>query len=92
MLYKFAKYFHELNYYDEELWSLLVKDVETKLRINNMTFFSTFYETFTEINKDPKNPFYQKLDPVLKKLTEKHYTKDRQWRYSLEDGGHFRSW
>jgi len=27
----------------------------------------------------------------LKKLTEKHYTKDRQWRYSLEDGGRMRT-
>lgn len=65
MLYTLAKRFHELNYYDEELWTLLVKDVETKLRINNMTFFSTFYETFKEINEDPKNPFFKKLDTVL---------------------------
>jgi hypothetical protein len=92
MLYTFCKRFHELGYYDEELWALIAKDVEHKLRINNTYFFVEFYETFTEINKDPKNPFYQKLDSVLKKLTDKHYTRDRQWRYSLEDGGRWREW
>lgn len=43
LLYKLCKHFHELGYYDEELWTLLLKDVETKLRINNLEFFSTFY-------------------------------------------------
>ena len=83
---------HTLEYYDEEIWNLLVKDIETKLKINNIEFFKTFYETLSEINKDTKNPFFKKLDAPLKKLTEKHYTKDRQWRYSLEDGGHMRTW
>jgi hypothetical protein len=32
------------------------------------------------------------LDAPLKKLTEKHYTQDRQWRYTLEDGGRMRTW
>jgi hypothetical protein len=83
---------HTLEYYDEEIWNLLVKDIETKLRINNLTFFSTFYEVLTAINNDPKNPFFKKLDGPLKKLSDKHYTKDRQWRYSLEDGGRMRTW
>lgn len=58
LLYKLCKYFHELEYYDVELWQLLTKDIEQKLRINNMTFFTTFYETLTAINNDPKNPLY----------------------------------
>ena len=32
------------------LASLLVKDIETKLRINNIEFFKTFYESLTAIN------------------------------------------
>ena len=92
LLFKMCKYFHELEYYDEELWTLLAKDIEQKLRINNMTFFTTFYECLTAINSDPKNPLFKKMDAALKKLTEKHYTADRQWRYSLEDGGHMRPW
>ena len=92
LLYKMCRDMHTLQYYDEEIWNLLVKDIETKLRINNLEFFKTFYETLSEINKDTKNPFFKKLDAPLKKLTEKHYTKDRQWRYSLEDGGHMRTW
>lgn len=54
-----------------------MKDISQKLRINNLEFFSTFYETLTAINADPKNPFFQKLEAPLKVLTEKHYTKDR---------------
>lgn len=92
LLYKLCKYFHELSYYDEELWTLLVTDVEQKLRINNLEFFHTFYSTLTEVNQDPKNPFFQKLEGPLKKLTTQHYTKDRQWRYSLEEGGRMRTW
>ncbi len=92
MLYKLCRDLHTLQYYDEEIWGLLVKDIEQKLRINNIEFFKTFYETLTAINADPKNPFFKKLDGPLKKLTEKHYTKDRQWRYSLEDGGRMRTW
>lgn len=77
LLYKLCKNLHELEYYDEEIWQKLVTDVEQKLRINNLEFFKTFYETLTAINKDPKNPFFQKLEGPLKKLTEKHYTQDR---------------
>jgi len=83
---------HTLEYYDEEIWNLLVKDIETKIRINNLEFFKTFYQVLTQINNDPKNPFFKKLEAPLKRLTEKHYTKDRQWRYSLEDGGRMRTW
>jgi hypothetical protein len=92
LLYKLCKSFHELEYYDEELWTMLTKDLEHKLRINNLTFFSTFYETLSAINSDPKNPFFKRLDGPLKKLSEKHYTADRKWRYSLEDGGRMRTW
>jgi hypothetical protein len=58
MLYTLCKNFHALEYYDEELWNLLLKDIETKLRINNLEFFKTFYETLIKINADPKNPFF----------------------------------
>ena len=47
-----------------------MKDIETKLRINNIEFFKTFYETLYAINQDPKNPFFKKLDAPLKKLTD----------------------
>lgn len=70
LLFQLCRSFHSLEYYDEELWSLLVKDIETKLRINNIEFFKTFYETLYAINQDPKNPFFKKLDAPLKKLTD----------------------
>jgi hypothetical protein len=50
MLFQLCLSFHSLEYYDEELWTLLVKDIETKLRINNIEFFKTFYESLTAIN------------------------------------------
>ena len=77
LLYSLCRDFHTLEYYDEDIWNLLVKDIETKLRINNIEFFKTFYEVLTTINEDPKNPFYKKLEGPLKRLTDKHYTKDR---------------
>ena len=83
---------HKLEYYDEEIWTLIAKDVETKVKINNLEFFKTFYEVFSALNADPKNPMFKKLEGALKKLADKHYTTDRKWRYSLEEGGRMRTW
>ena len=91
MLFKLAKELDHLEYYDEELWTKLAETVSQKKRINNIYFFDQFFKTFTKLNTDPKNPMFKKLDKVLEILSSKHYTKDRQWRYSLEDGGRMRT-
>jgi len=36
------------------------------------------------LNKDPKGPFFQKLDENLTKYKEKHYTANRLWRYNWD--------
>ena len=50
-----------------------------------------FYSTFKKLNKDPKNPLFKKLDSAIECLETKHYTTDRKWRYTLEDGGRLRT-
>lgn len=37
------------------------------------------------MNKNPKNPFFQKLDEPIKILVDKYGTKDRQWKYNFEE-------
>ena len=86
-----AKGFHDLQWYDEEVWNLLIKDISTKKKLNNLEFFQTFNKSLTEMNVDPLNPFFQKLDSTLKVLKDKHYTEDRQWRFNLEEN-RMRSW
>ena len=36
------------------------------------------------MNKDPKNPFFQKLDEPIKVLVKKYFNEDRAWKYDLE--------
>ena len=72
-----CKEFHALQFYDIDIWKLLLKDIETKKRINNIYFFSSFYESLNEMNTDPNNPFFKKCDKALAILKDKHYTKDR---------------
>ena len=80
-----------LGYYDEEIWMNIHNDILGKKRINNIYFFKAYYETFTRLNNDPTNPLYKKLDKALAILSTKHYTEDRQWRYTLENGGRMRT-
>ena len=72
-----VKEFHDLEYYDEEIWNLLATDVSQKKEINNIYFYDYFYRIFNELNKDPSKPFFKKFDKVIEKLSTKHYTVDR---------------
>ena len=62
MLFKMCKEFHELKFYDEEIWNKLIFDIIHKKRVSNLHFLSAFHVAMTEMNKDPKNPFFGKLD------------------------------
>lgn len=92
MLYKMVKEFDNLEFYDVELWLKIAETVLHKKKINNLHFFDEFFRCFSKLNADPKSALFKKLDAVLDKLSTKHYTKDRQWRYSLEEGGRLRSY
>mmetsp|Transcript_37088 Transcript_37088/g.26998 ORF Transcript_37088/g.26998 Transcript_37088/m.26998 type:complete len:98 (+) Transcript_37088:738-1031(+) len=61
-----------------------------KKNVNNITFAGYFYSTMFNMNKDPKNPFFKKLDEKIEKFGAKHFNEDRRWRYNLEEG-RFRS-
>lgn len=80
-----------LEYYDVDIWMKLHDDILHKKKINNLHYYKAYYENFTKCNNDPKNPLFKKLDKALQVLTTKHYTEDRKWRYSLEDGGRMRT-
>jgi hypothetical protein len=92
MAYKLAKEFDGLEFYDEELWLKLGETVLHKKKINNLYFFDEFFRCFSKLNADPKSPLFKKFDTVLDKLSTKHYTKDRQWRYDLAGGGRMRTY
>jgi len=66
-----------LEYYDVDIWMKIHDDILHKKKINNIYFFKTYFETFTKVNNDPKNPLFKKLDKALEVLTTKHYTVDR---------------
>ena len=51
-----------------------------------MTFFAYFNETMQRLNADPKSAFFKKLDKDIKALKDKHYNKNREWRYDFEEG------
>lgn len=57
-LHLMAKYFYELKFFDEELWTRIIKSFKTKHIINNLYYLSHFYETLLKMNKDPSNPFF----------------------------------
>ena len=92
MLYKLAREFDLLEFYDEELWLKLGETVLHKKKINNLYFFDVFFRCFAKLNADPKGPLFGKFDRVLDALRGKHYTKDREWRYSLAEGGRLRTY
>ena len=37
-----------------------------------------------EMNEDDKCPMHKKLTTKIDELVKKHFTKDREWRYSLD--------
>ena len=65
LMFKMVKEFHDLEYYDEEIWNLLAFDIAHKKMINNTPFFDLFYRTFNELNKDPSKPFFKKFDSAI---------------------------
>lgn len=87
VLFGLVSEFHSLGYYDEELWTKIVDTAINKTKINNTHFWQTIYETMCEMNDDEKCPMHKKLTSKIDELVKKHFTKDREWRYSLEKRG-----
>lgn len=87
MLFGLVAELHFLGYYDEELWKKIVETAINKTKINNTHYWHTIYGTLYEMNDDEKCPMHKKLTPKIDELVKKHFTKDREWRYSLEKRG-----
>lgn len=77
--------FEILNYYDEEIYQKLVTSIISKNKIQNLYFFHDFYNFMHNVNDNPKFSLYKKLDGQIKEFEKKHYCKDFQWKYNLEE-------
>ena len=87
VLFGLAAELHFLGYYDEELWLKIVDTAINKTKINNTHYWQTIHVTLCEMNDDEKCPMHKKLASKIDELVKKHFTKDREWRYSLEKRG-----
>jgi hypothetical protein len=81
-----VEYFTELEYYDVDIWNKIIETIKHKKKIANLHFFSCFWEKFSNMNKDPNNPFFKKMDDILDHMKKRHFNNDRNWRYNLEEG------
>lgn len=89
MLFGLAKEFHNLKYYDEELWELIVETAINKKKVNNLHYFAILYETLGEFDTNDDCPLKGRFTARREDFVKRHYTGDRKWRYSLADGGHW---
>lgn len=85
VLFGLAKEFHNLRYYDADLWQLIITTAIQKKKINNTHYFAAIHGSMSQMNEDPDSGFKGKLTAQLEELVKKHYTEDRKWRYSLEN-------
>ena len=87
-LFDLAKELDNIQWYDEEVWTLICETAATKRKINNLTDFRLIHGIMHKINNSKKGDYSMhlagKFDATLAKLLEKHYTQDRQWKYNAE--------
>lgn len=82
VLFGLANEFVKIAYFDEELWTKIAETTVQKKKINNTHDFKLIHNCLTFVNEQTelKGKFSDHID----KLFEKHYTDDREWRYSRE--------
>jgi hypothetical protein len=79
-----TKEFNKLEWYDEEIWELIARDVLHKSKVQNLHFFHTYWSVWHEVNENPKCPLYGKFTQHIESL-KKFYKEDFEWRYDLEN-------
>ena len=79
-----AQEFNKLEWYDEEVWTLLAKTFLHKTKPQNVKFFHIINSSLRELNANPRAPLYKKLDKEIDEL-KKFYRPDFQWRYLFEE-------
>lgn len=82
VLFGLAKEFVEIAYFDEELWTKIAETTVQKKKINNTHDFKLIHNALAFANEH--SPLKGKFSSHIDQLFEKHYTSDREWRYSRE--------
>ena len=86
VLFGLARELHALQYYDHELWKLMIDSAINKGKINNTYYFVEMHRIMLDLNsnKDAKN-LYKNLDKKIKEFLKRHYTENRKWKYDAEN-------
>ena len=88
MLFDLAKELDLLQWYDEEVWTKILETACHKKKINNIYDFKLIhqicYRLTTAQPESRAAHLNGKFDDHLKRLLEKHYTTNRQWKYNAE--------
>lgn len=83
-----ARELDNIQWYDEEVWTLIFETAATKKKINNLYDFRMIHGMMYKLNNAAKGePGFHlngKFDGPIGKLLEKHYTPDRQWKYNAD--------
>ena len=87
-LFDLAKELDNIQWYDEEVWTLIFDTAVTKKKINNLYDFSLIHGLMVRLNSASSNSrashLNGKFDNQISKLIERHYTTDREWKYNVE--------
>ena len=87
-MFDLAKELDALEWYDEEVWTLMVQTAVTKRKINNLHDFSMIHNLIYKVNTarkgHPAAHLNGKFDDRIATLLERHYTADRKWKYNAE--------
>ena len=80
-VWEIMNYLKEIEWFDEEVWNLIIKTFIKKRKINNVYFHIDFYETLIYLNDLPTFHRFQQLGEEIAKVKEMFYKYDRDWRY-----------
>ena len=83
-MFGLAEEFINLEYYDKELWDLIIDTAIKKQKINNTHYFNTILNAFHHLNNNDKCTFHKTMQPKIDELLQRHYTEDRKWRYDAD--------
>ena len=87
-LFDLAEELDNIEWYDEEVWTLIFSTAVTKKRINNLHYFTKIHKLMHKLNTGGADDLYGhlngKYDAYLKILIDRHYTEDRKWKYNAE--------
>ncbi len=88
VLFDLAKELDFIQWYDEEVWTKIFDTAVEKKKVNNLHDFRLVHHLMHKLNtadrESPAHHLNGKFDSQIGALLEKHYTKDREWKYNAE--------